>query len=394
MKSERSTTPASSACLALAGLLGLALAGCNEAPAAPQQAPRPVEVGVVTVAPEKVTLHRELPGRTTPHRIAEVRARVDGIVLERLFKEGADVEKGQALYRIDPLPYQAALASAEANLARAEANLESRRVLAERHKALLAEKAVSQQDYDNAIAGHKSAEAEVAGAKAALQTARINLGYTRVASPIAGRIGRSAVTEGGFVRQAEGTLLATVQQLDPIYVDVTQPSAEILRLQSELEKGHLVRSEEGGARVRLQLEDGSTYPELGTLQFSDVTVNPGTGSVTLRAIFPNPQKKLLPGMFVRAQLEEGTRPDALLVPQIAVRRDAQGKASVLVVGASDKVEVRPVVAPRAIGDKWLVTEGLAAGDKVIVEGLQKVRPGAQVTVAAQAAAQPPSDRRG
>lgn len=382
--------------LGLTSLLALGLfAGCKEAPAAPPSQNRPVEVGVVTVQTEKVTLHRELPGRTSPFRIAEVRARVDGIVLERLFTEGGEVKKGESLYRIDPLPYQASLASAEANLARAEANLESKRLLAERYVELIKERAISQQDHDNAVAAHKAAEAEVAAAKAAVQTARINLGYTRVLSPISGRIGRSVVTEGAFVRQAEGTLMATVQQLDPIYVDVTQPSTELLRLQRELESGHLVRDDEGRARVRLQLEDGTLYPELGTLQFSDVSVNPTTGSVTLRAIFPNPDKKLLPGMFVRAQLEEGSRPDAVLVPQIAVRRDAQGKASVLVVGEDNEVAVRPVVAPRAVGDKWLVTEGLSAGDRVIVEGLQKVRPGAVVNVVASSTSkQASNDRQG
>ncbi len=375
-----STGVRSPACAAGVGVLALCLlAGCKEAPAAPSAPNKPVEVGVITVAPEAVTLTRELPGRTSPLRIAEVRARVDGIVLERAFEEGSDVKKGQSLFRIDPLPYQAALDRAEAALSSAEARVESSRLLAERYEQLLADRAVSKQEHDNAVAAHKVAAADVAGNKAAVTSARINLGYTRVTSPISGRIGRSEVTEGGFVRQAEGTLMATVQQLDPIYVDVTQPSAEVLRLQRELESGALVRSGEG-AKVRLVLEDGTAYSELGTLQFSDVTVNPTTGSITLRAIFPNPDRKLLPGMFVRAQLEEGTRPGALLVPQIAVRRDAQGKASVMVVGAGEKVEVRPVVAPRAVGDKWLVTEGLSAGDKVIVEGLQKVRPGSVVAL--------------
>ncbi len=370
----------------LTSLLGVALAaaalglgGCKESSAQPQQGgpARPVEVGVVTVSAEPVTLQRELPGRTAPFRIAEVRARVDGIVLERLFEEGADVKKDQPLFRIDALPYQAALQSAQAQLARAEANAENNKAVAERYASLLADRAVSRQEHDTALAAQRASAAEVAAGKAAVQTARINLGYTRVSSPIAGRIGRSEVTEGAFVRQGQATLLATVQQLDPIYVDVTQSSAELLRLRQELESGNLVRSGEG-AKVRLVLEDGSLYEPVGTLQFSDITVNRSTGSVTLRALFPNPDGTLLPGMFVRAKLEEGTRPQALMVPQPAVRRDAQGKASVLVV-EDGKVAVRPIVAPRAVGNRWLVTEGLAEGDAVVIEGLQKVRPGAPVT---------------
>lgn len=352
------------------------LVGCGDAPKA-RSAPSKVEVGVLTVAPETVTLHRDLPGRTSPYRVAEVRARVNGIVLERLFEEGSDVKKDQALFRIDPLPYQATLDSAKATHARALANIESTRLLAERYTALLEENAVSKQEYDNAIAAQKAATADVAAGKAAVQAAQINLGYTKVTSPIAGRIGRSVVTEGAYVQQGQATLMATVQQLDPIYVDLTQSSTEVLRLQRQLESGQLVRSGEG-AKVRLVLEDGTVYSEEGTLQFSDVTVNPSTGSITLRALFPNPKKELLPGMFVRAQLEEGSAEDALLVPQVAVRRDAQGKASVLVVNGEGKVEVRPVEAPRAVGNRWLVTEGLAKGDKIVVEGLQKIRPGAEV----------------
>jgi len=340
--------------------------------------PGPVEVGVITMATEPVTHLRELPGRTSPFRVAEVRARVNGIVLERSFEEGADVEEGQRLFRIDPLPYQAALDSARATLARAEANAESSSILAKRYAELLASNAVSQQEHDNAIAAQKSAAADVAAGKAAVQAARINLGYTNVTSPIAGRIGRSEVTEGAYVQQAQATLMATVQQLDPIYVDLTQASADGLKLQRQLESGQLVRSEEGGAKVRLILEDGSVYAEEGTLQFAGVTVNPSTGSITLRALFPNPRLELLPGMFVRAQLEEGTSPKALLVPQVAVRRDAQGGASVLVVGQDGKAELRAVQAPAAVGDRWQITEGLSVGDRVIVEGLQKVRPGSPV----------------
>jgi membrane fusion protein (multidrug efflux system) len=324
-----------------------------------------VEVGVVTLEHEQVALHRELPGRTSPFRVAEVRARVDGIVLERLFEEGSDVKRGQLLYRVDPKPYQAALASAKASLARAQANVQASKVLAERYGSLLADRAVSQQEHDNAAASYQAALADVAAGKAAVQAAEIDLGYTRVTSPIDGRIGRSAVTEGAYVQRGQATLLATVQQLA---------------------SGQLVRSGEG-AKVRLLLEDGTTYDQEGTLQFSDVTVNPSTGSITLRALVPNPGGRLLPGMFVRAQLEEGTRPEALLIPQTALRRDAQGRATVWVVGAGEKVEVRRVEAPRAIGDKGLITEGLVPGDRVIVEGLQKVRPGSEVAAVTAATAE-------
>ncbi|HWV39569.1 MAG TPA: efflux RND transporter periplasmic adaptor subunit [Vulgatibacter sp.] len=370
-------------------------AGCEQAAPPPRPA-GPVEVGVITVAPEPLTLARELPGRTSPFRVAEVRARVDGIVLKRLFEEGTDVDRGQPLFEIDPLPYQAALASAEATLARALATEESRRLLAGRYEELLASKAVSQQEFDDAAAAFKAAAADVAAGRAAVQAARIDLGYTRVTSPIAGRIGRSEVTEGAYVQQGQATLMATVQQLDPIYVDLTQSSAEALKLQRHLESGELERSGDG-AKVRLVLEDGTVYPEEGTLQFTGVTVNPGTGSITLRALFPNPRKELLPGMFVRARLEEGTTSQALLVPQAALRRDAQGNASVMVAGEGEKVELRQVEAPRAVGNRWHVTRGLAAGDRVIVEGLQKIRPGVQVEaipLGADASEQASLPRRG
>lgn len=362
--------------LAPALLILFGLAGCRgEQAAAPSS--DPVEVGVVTVEPSTITLHRELPGRTTAYRVAEVRARVNGIVQKRLFEEGSDVEQGQVLFEIDPEPYRATLESARAALARAQAGAESARLLAERYEDLLQDNAVSRQEYDNAAAAAKAAVAEVAAGRAAVRSAEINLGYTRVTSPIAGRIGRAEVTEGAYVQQAQATLMAVVQQLDPIYVDLTQSTTELMRLKRQLEEGALVRSGEG-AKVRLLLEDGSAYAHEGTLQFSDVTVNPSTGSVTIRALVPNPEGRLLPGMFVRAQLEEGTRQDALLIPQIALRRDAQGKASVLVVGADGKLEARPVEAPRAVGNKWLVTEGLAPGERIVVEGLQKVRPGSSV----------------
>lgn len=359
-----------------AALLAVLGAACNDAPA-PRGPSGPVEVGVITVASEPVSQKRELPGRTSAFRVAEVRARVNGIVLERLFEEGADVTKGAPLFRIDPLPYQAALDSALAGLARARANEATTKLRAERIQGLLASEVVSEQEVDDAVAAHKAALADVAAGEAAVQAARINLGYTRVTSPIAGRIGRSEVTEGAYAQQAQATLMATVQQLDPIYVDLTQSSTEVLRLQRQLEAGDLVRSGDG-AKVHLVFEDGTRYGEEGTLQFADVSVNPTTGSITLRALFPNPRLQLLPGMFVRAELEEGTSSDAILIPQGALRRDAQGQASVLLVGAGEKVELRAVQAPRAVGNKWRVTEGLVPGDRVIVEGLQKVRPGAEV----------------
>lgn len=375
----RKPRPTRANVLALAAAGALVLAACGEAqPAKPPAGP--VEVGVVTLAAEPVTLRQELPGRTSAYRVAEVRARVNGIVLKRQFEEGSDVKEGQSLFAIDPQPYQAALESAKATLARAQANLESNRLLAERYGELLESKAVSKQEYDNAVAAAKASAADVAAGKAAVQTAQINLGYTKVQSPISGRIGRSEVTEGAYVQQGQATLMATVQQLDPLYVDLTQSSTDLLRLQRDLESGKLQRASDGkGAKVKLLLEDGTEYAELGTLQFSDVTVNPSTGSITLRAIFPNPKRQLLPGMFVRAQLEEGVAPDAILVPQAGVRRVAGGEATALVVGAEGKVEMRKVKAERAIGDKWLVTEGLAAGDQVIVEGVQKVRPGTPVS---------------
>ena len=352
-------------------------AGCAEK-TPPPSAPAPVEVGVITIATQPVTLTRELPGRTSAFRVAEVRARVSGIVQKRLFTEGADVRESQVLYQIDAAPYQAALDSARAALARAEANAASVRLSELRTKQLLEAKAVSQQDYDNAFAGLQAAEADIAAAKAALQSAEINLGYTSVVSPVSGRIGRSQVTEGAYVQAASATLLATVQQLDPLYVDLTQSSTEVLRLRRALAEGKLLRTDSGEARVTLLLDDGAAYAQEGRLQFSDVTVDPSTSSITLRAIFPNPQGELLPGMFVRARLAEGSAPDAILVPQLAVTRNGQGDAIALVVGAGSKVEQRILKTPRSVGNQWLVTEGLAPGDQVIVENLQRIRPGAVV----------------
>jgi membrane fusion protein (multidrug efflux system) len=358
--------------------LGLALlAGCGKKPAPAPSGP--VEVGVVTLAAAPVTLTRELPGRTSPYRVAEVRARVNGIVQKRLFVEGSDVKEGQPLFLIDPAPYEAALDAAKARLARAEATLASVRVQAQRHEELVAENAVSRQEYDDAMAALKASEADVAGGRAALRSARIDVGYTTVTSPLSGRIGRSAVTEGAYVQQAQATLLAVVQQLDPVFVDLTQSSAEALRLRRDLAEGRLRTAAGGAANVKLVLEDGRVYGSPGALQFADVTVDPSTGSIALRALFPNPRGELLPGMFVRARLEEGVDPEALLVPQQAVTRDQKGLPTALVVNAERKVERRQIVTERAVGDAWLVTGGLAPGEQVIVEGLQKVRPGAAVT---------------
>jgi membrane fusion protein (multidrug efflux system) len=363
--------------LALAALAA-AVSACGKKDAAPQAAPAPVEVGVFTVAPSAVTLTRELPGRTSAFRVAEVRARVNGIVQKRSFVEGSDVKAGQVLFQIDPAQYQAALDSARATLARAEAGVAAARLQAQRFTELVEANAVSKQEYDNAIAALKASEADVAAGRAAVQTARINLGYTTVTSPVSGRIGRSAVTEGAYVQQGQATLLATVQQIDQLYVDLAQSSSEVMRLRRDLESGKLQSAGAGRAKVALLFEDGTEYGETGSLQFSDVTVDPTTGSITLRALFPNPQRILLPGMFVRARLQEGVNPAALLVPQQAVTRDQKGQAVALVVNGESKVERRQLVTDRAVGDAWLVTQGLAAGDRVIVEGIQKVRPGAQV----------------
>jgi membrane fusion protein (multidrug efflux system) len=373
-------------------LLGLTLLGgltaCGRGAKAPPSGP--VEVGVVTVAPTPVTLSRELPGRTSAYRVAEVRARVNGIVLKRLFVEGSDVKEGQVLFLIDPAPFEAALEGAKAALARAEASLANARLLAERYADLIQDSAVSRQDHDSAVAAQQVAAADVAGARAAEELARINLGYTRVTAPVSGRIGRSAVTEGAFVQAGQATLLATVQQLDPVYVDLTQSAAEVLRLRRDLETGKLQSAGNGRATVRLFTEDGREYAQPGTLQFTDVTVDPGTGSIGLRALFPNPRAELLPGLFVRARIEEGVSPQALLVPQVGVTRDQKGLPVALVVNGDNQVERRPLVADRAVGSSWLVTDGLRPGERVIVEGLQKVRPGAVVSPVPAALTTPPA----
>ncbi|OXJ34130.1 efflux transporter periplasmic adaptor subunit [Burkholderia sp. HI2714] len=352
------------------------LAACGKKESAPP--PQTPEVGVVTVRPQAVPVFSELPGRTSAFLVAQVRARVDGIVLRREFTEGTDVKAGQRLYKIDPAPYVAALNSAKATLAKAQANLVTQNALVARYKVLVAANAVSKQDYDNAVATQGQAAADVAAGKAAVDTAQINLGYTDVVSPITGRVGISQVTPGAYVQASQATLMSTVQQLDPVYVDLTQSSLEGLKLRQDVQSGRLKTSGPGAAKVSLILEDGKTYSEAGKLQFSDVTVDQATGSVTIRAVFPNPGRVLLPGMFVRARIEEGVNENAFLVPQIGVTHDQKGQAIAMVVNASNKVEPRPLKTTGMQGPNWIVEGGLQAGDHVIVQGGEKVRPGATV----------------
>ncbi|MDQ1212009.1 efflux RND transporter periplasmic adaptor subunit [Pantoea anthophila] len=353
------------------------LTGCDNNKSE-QAAQQPPEVGVVTLKTEPLKISTELPGRTSAYRVAEVRPQVSGIILKRNFIEGSDIKAGQSLYQIDPATYQAAYDSAKGDLTQAQANARIAQLTVKRYKPLLGTKYISQQDYDTAVATAAQNDAAVQVAKANVETARINLAYTKVTSPISGRIGKSSVTEGALVQNAQTTALATVQQLDPMYVDVTQSSEDFMRLRSELESGQLKQTD-GKASVTLLMQNGSTYAQKGTLEFSDVTVDETTGSITLRAIVPNPDHTLLPGMFVRARLEEGTNPNALLVPQQAVTRTPTGQATVMVVGADNKVESRQVTTSQAIGDKWLVTDGVKAGERVISTGLQRAKPGAQVT---------------
>lgn len=356
------------------------LAGCNDQgdtqahPAEPQ-----VTVHVVESAPLAVTT--ELPGRTTSFRIAEVRPQVSGIVLKRNFTEGSDVEAGQSLYQIDPATYQADYDSAKGELAKSEAAAAITHLTVKRYVPLVGTKYISQQEYDQAIADARQADASVIAAKAAVESTRINLAYTKVTSPISGRIGKSNVTEGALVTNGQATELATVQQLDPIYVDVTQSSNDFMRLKQSVEQGSL-HKDDASSTVELVMENGQSYPLKGSLQFSDVTVDESTGSITLRAVFPNPQHTLLPGMFVRARIDEGVQPNAILVPQQGVTRTPRGDATVMIVNDKSQVESRAIVAAQAIGDKWLISKGLQPGDKVIVSGLQKARPGVQVKATA------------
>ncbi|PQQ38290.1 efflux RND transporter periplasmic adaptor subunit [Photorhabdus laumondii] len=356
----------------------LALSGCNDKDsqqvAGNQQAP---EVGIVTLKTEPLMVTTELPGRTSAFRIAEVRPQVSGIILKRNYKEGSDVKAGASLYQIDPATYQADYDSAKADLAKAQAHAEITRLTVNRYKSLLGTNYVSQQEFDKASADYAQADAIVQAAKAVVETNRINLAYTKVTAPISGRSGKSTITEGALVSVGQPTALTTVQQLDPIYVDVTQSSDDYLRLKNEIAKG-IVQKEDNKAKVHLIMENGKNYSETGYLEFSDITVDETTGSITIRAIFPNPNEELLPGMFVRAKLEEGIRQDSILVPQQGVTRTPRGEATVMVVGADEKVEPRVITTNQAIGDKWLVASGLKAGDRVIVTGLQKIKPGIPV----------------
>lgn len=356
--------PAFAVMVSAVALAVLSLSGCNEESA--QAEAHPQKVGVVTLQAQPYTLTTELPGRTSAYRIAEVRPQVDGIIQKRLFTEGSEVKAGQQLYQIDPSTYAATLKSAQASLV-------SSRSLASRYKTLVVDKAVSQQAYDEADAARLQAEAS-------LEQARINLRYTKVLAPISGRVGRSAVTEGALVSNGQATALATIQQLDPIYVDVTQPTKDLLSLRRDLESGRLQKVGETKVKVRLTLEDGSAYAHEGTLEFSEVSVDEGTGSVIMRAVFPNPEHMLLPGMFVHAQLPAAMNQQAILAPQQGVTRNLKGEPTALVVVAGDKVELRTLKAERTVGDRWLVSEGLQAGDRLITEGLQYVHPGDQVVV--------------
>jgi len=359
--------PIKSANAALMSILAVAvfLAGCQEEAAPPaQQKPT---VGVVTLQAEPFAVTTDLPGRTRAYRIAEVRPQVNGIIQKRLFTEGSEVKAGQQLYQIDAAVYEATLKSAQASLA-------SSKSLADRYAELVKDQAVSKQAYDEARAASLQAEAE-------LERARIDLRYTKVLAPISGRIGRSAVTEGALVSNGQAQELATIQQLDPIYVDVTQPARDLLALRRDLADGRLQKAGENAAKVTLKLEDGSDYGHEGKLEFSEVTVDPGTGSVTLRAVFPNPDKVLLPGMFVHAQVVAGLKSEAILVPQQGVTRNTKGEPTAMVVNAENKVELRPIKTERAVGNRWLVGEGLQPGDRVITEGLQFIQPGVEVDVA-------------
>ncbi len=400
-------------------LAGLLVSGCQSKLAPPPEGPP--EVATVTIRPEKVVLTTQLPGRTSAYLVAEIRPQVSGLLQKRLFQEGANIKEGDLLYQIDPVPYQAAydqakaalataeanVVTAEANVVMAEANLPAIRSRAERLKGLVAIRAVGQQDYDDASAALRQAEANLAMrrttveasraavevSRTAVESARINLSYTPIKAPISGRIGKSNITVGAMVTAYQPTPLAVIQQLDPIYVDVSQASADLLRLRRELESGNL-KDGLGQRKVQLLLEDGTPYAVTGTLQFRDVTVDPTTGSVTLRIVFANPKHVLLPGMFVRAVVEEGADEQALLIPQQGVSRDPKGNPVALVVNATGIVEPRAIVLDRAIGDKWLVTKGLAPGDRLIVEGIEKVRPGAAVRAVDFAAPAPADPKTG
>ncbi|HTT04672.1 MAG TPA: efflux RND transporter periplasmic adaptor subunit [Steroidobacteraceae bacterium] len=359
----------------MGALLAVACSQQNASTAAP-----PRLVGVVTVKDQPVTISTQLPGRTVAYRIAQIRPQVNGVILKRTYTQGSTVRAGEQLYQIDPAPYQATYDSAEASLMNAQAALELAQITVQRYAPLVKTNAISKLTYETAQATVKQDVASVAAAKAALEAARINLGYTKVVSPITGRSAASLVTEGALVTANQTNALTIVQQLDPIYVDATQPSDTLLRLQREYAAGDLQRVGDQQARVELTLSDGSQYPLAGKLQFADTSVDESTGSVTLQALFPNPAKTLLPGMFVQLRIDEGTRQHAILVPQQGVTHDASGNATALIVDNDNQVRLVTVQADRAIGNEWLVTRGLSQGDRVIVSGVQFVKPGDRVRV--------------
>jgi membrane fusion protein (multidrug efflux system) len=333
------------------------------------------------IKPQRLVLTTELPGRTAAYRVADITPRVSGLILKRLFREGSNVHAGELLYQIDPGPFEAALENAQASLSRAEANLTSLQLRLNRFKELLPDKAVSQQEYDDALSAANQAKAEIESWKAQVKTARINLAYTRITAPISGRIGRSSVTEGAVVSAFQPVALATIQQINPVYVDVPQSTSDLLRLKKLWKSGNLNQNGAGRKKVGLLLDDDTEYQHGGILQFRDVTVDPTTGSVILRIVFPNPQDVLLPGMFVRAVVREGVNPKALLIPQQAVSRDQKGNPLTLIVDKDNKVQQRMLKLERAIGDSWIVLSGIEPGERVIVEGMQKIRPGAAVKIA-------------
>ena len=358
--------------LACASALALSACGQSQPPAMP-----PPAVGVVTLKTETAPLLNELPGRIVALETAEVRPQISGVIRRRLFEEGGYVSAGQLLYEIEDAPYRAALAQAQGSLARANAAIRSTELQAQRYKELVGINAVSKQDYDNADASAQQARADVAAQRGAVQAAQVNQGFTRIRAPISGRIGRSLFTPGALVQAGQADALATIQRTDRIHVDVTQSAAQIIDLKQAMKKGGI--SEADGARIQLILPNGSIYPIEGRLQFSEVTVDATSGAVTLRATFPNPDGLLLPGMYVRAKLVEGQRTSAILAPQPGISRDARGRATAMVVGKDNKAELRQVTVDRAVGDKWIVTEGLKPGDRLIVEGLLNLRPGTVVT---------------
>ena len=369
--------------IAVAPALGVACAVLLSSCARPNGPPPrqgPADVAVMTVTTAPVELTSELPGRASPFETSDVRPQVTGLIVDRPFVEGAAVHAGQQLYQIDPAPYRAALNQARALETSAQANAATARAKADRYADLVKIDAVSRQDFDDAQAAARQAEAAVQQQKAAVESASINLAYTRITAPIAGRVGRSAFTKGALVTAGQATALTTIQRLDPIYVDLNQSAAEVVKLRQAMVAGRVGGGGAAGVKVRLKLEDGSAYPLEGRLQFTDVTVDPATGTVTLRAIFPNPNTLLLPGLYVRAVIVEGVERNAVLAPQTAVSRNEKGEPIAMIVDAQGRAQARILTAPRTVGDKWLVTSGLAAGDRLIVEGLQSVKPGAPVHI--------------